>query len=572
MNDKLSVDDQGADDQIPSEDQVAVIGAGNTGASWAGLFAAFGYAVRLYDIRPGAAAAALARAAAAARFLAAKGLADPDAAERGVARLAAAATLEEAVAGVTLVQECVTDDVALKREVFAAISHAAPDDALIATSSSGLSITEIQQDARLPGRTLAAHPYNPPHIVPLVELAPGELTDAATLERAREFYLGVGKEPVLVSRDVPGYIANRMSAALWREAIELVRSGVATVEDVDKAICYGPGLRWAVMGPHLVYHLGGGKAGIRGHVSHLTGTKEGMLRDLATWTTFPADTAEMLARGLEAEVAGKTLAELEVERDEALAAVVLTLRQMRSGQQAPPRDPSVLAVVPAHNEAPRVAAVVEGLIRQGLPVLVVDDGSGDGTGEVARAAGARVLRLEPNQGKGAALKAGFRAVLAGDWEAILTLDGDGQHDPAEVPAFLEARAKTGADLIIGARDYRGMPPIRWFTNTVSRRLFSWALGKTIPDNQSGYRLLTRRLAEAALTSPEVGFAFEVDEIAICVGRGYELAWVPIKTIYGEETSDIKPWAHFVSFLRVTGRARRRAREERRSAATGSVPE
>jgi hypothetical protein len=117
-----------------------------------------------------------------------------------------------------------------------------------------------------------------------------------------------------------------------------------------------------------------------------------------------------------------------------------------------------------------------------------------------------------------------------------------------------------------------MPPIRWFTNTVSRRLFSWALGKTIPDNQSGYRLLTRRLAEAALTSPEVGFAFEVDEIAICVGRGYELAWVPIKTIYGEETSDIKPWAHFVSFLRVTGRARRRAREERRSAATGSVPE
>ncbi len=103
-----------------------------------------------------------------------------------------------------------------------------------------------------------------------------------------------------------------------------------------------------------------------------------------------------------------------------------------------------------------------------------------------------------------------------------------------------------------------MPPIRWFTNTVSRRLFSWALGKTIPDNQSGYRLLSRRLAEAALTSPEVGFAFEVDEIAICVGRGYRLAWVPIKTIYGEETSDIKPWVHFVSFLRVTRRARRRA--------------
>lgn len=314
-------------------DTLAVIGAGNTGASWAGLFAAHGYAVRLYDVKPGAAAAALERAAAAARFLVVKGLAEPTPAERGIARLATTESLEEAVAGVKLVQECVTDDVALKRRVFAAVSRAAPDDALIATSSSGLSITEIQWDARLPGRTLAAHPYNPPHIVPLVELAPGESTDSSTLEKAREFYLGVGKEPVLVSRDLPGYIANRMSAALWREAIELVRSGVATVEDVDKAICYGPGLRWAVMGPHLIYHLGGGKAGIRGHVSHLTATKEGMLRDLATWTSFPPDTGELLASGLEAEVGGKTLEELGAERDEGLAAVVLALRRARSPVQ-----------------------------------------------------------------------------------------------------------------------------------------------------------------------------------------------------------------------------------------------
>ena len=313
---------------------VAVIGAGNTGASWAGLFAAHGYAVRLFDARPGAAAAALERAAAAARFLVAKGLAEAGPAGHGLAGLTAAATLDEAVAGVLLVQECVTDNVTLKRAVFADVSKAAPQDALIATSSSGLSITEIQQDSHLPGRTLAAHPYNPPHIVPLVELAPGVLTDPGTLERAREFYLGVGKEPVLVSRDVPGYIANRMSAALWREAIELVRSGVATVEDVDKAICYGPGLRWAIMGPHLVYHLGGGEAGIRGHVSHLTGTKEGMLRDLATWTSFPADTADLLAAGVDDEAGGKSLTELEVERDEALAAVVLALKDIRPPRRA----------------------------------------------------------------------------------------------------------------------------------------------------------------------------------------------------------------------------------------------
>jgi 3-hydroxyacyl-CoA dehydrogenase len=305
---------------------VAVVGAGNTGASWAGLFAAHGCAVRLYDAREGAAEAALERAASAARFLVAKGLAEPAPAERGLACLTVAGTLREAVAGAFLVQECVPDDEALKRRVFAEIGRNAPDDCLIATTSSGLSITAIQRDTPVPGRTLAAHPYNPPHLVPLVELAAGDLTTPATIERAAAFYAGIGKVPVVVKKDLPGYIANRMSAALWREAIDLVRTGVATVEDVDKAVRYGPGLRWAVMGPHLIYHLGGGPGGIRGHISHLTGSKEGMLRDLATWTTFPADTADVLAAGVEAEAGGRTLAELEVERDEALAAVLLALR------------------------------------------------------------------------------------------------------------------------------------------------------------------------------------------------------------------------------------------------------
>lgn len=308
---------------------IAVIGAGNTGASWTGLFAAHGHEVCVYDIRPGAAQAALERAAKAARFLTAKGLADSGPAERGVASLRVVGSLEEAVSGAFLVQECVPDDVVLKRAVFADSSRAAPDDALIATSSSGLSITSIQQASYLPERTLAAHPYNPPHLIPLVELAAGRATDQAALERAREFYQGVGKEPVTVGGDVPGYIANRMSAALWREAIELVRSGVATVEDVDKAISSGPGLRWAVMGPHLIYHLGGGLAGIRGHVAHLSKTKEGMLRDLADWTAFPADTVDVLASGLEVEAGGKTLAELEAERDEALAAVLIALSEVR---------------------------------------------------------------------------------------------------------------------------------------------------------------------------------------------------------------------------------------------------
>jgi glycosyltransferase involved in cell wall biosynthesis len=239
----------------------------------------------------------------------------------------------------------------------------------------------------------------------------------------------------------------------------------------------------------------------------------------------------------------------------------------------------VLAIVPAHDEAGRIGQVVRAVLSQGLPVLVVDDGSSDGTGAEAEAAGAQVLRLEPNRGKGAALKAGFRAALdvgpgregqaggggAGSaevWPAFLTLDGDGQHDPAEIPRMLEAWERTGADLVVGMRDYNDMPPIRWFTNSVSRLIFSRALGQRIPDNQSGYRIHSRRLAEAALASEEQGFAFEVEEIAICVGRGYRLAWVPIKTIYGTEKSDIKPWTHFSSFIRVTRRARDRMRRER----------
>ena len=314
---------------------VAVVGAGLTGASWAGLYAAAGLEVRLHDVDTARLEAAVVRAAAAAGSLAGSGLADTGAAERGIARLSATADLAEAVAGVQHVQECVREDLELKRAVFAAVDAAAPPDALVCTSSSGLSISQIQTAAARPERCLAAHPYNPPHLVPLVELAPGALTAPEALDRAADFYTAVGKVPVKLTRDIPGYLANRLSAALWREACDLVLRGVATVADVDKAISYGPGLRWAAMGPHLLYDLGGGQEGIVGHVEHLAAVKEGMLRDLATWTTFPADAPDILAAGVEAEAAGRTLAELEAERDEALAAVLLALRSAeKSGRTA----------------------------------------------------------------------------------------------------------------------------------------------------------------------------------------------------------------------------------------------
>ncbi len=173
----------------------------------------------------------------------------------------------------------------------------------------------------------------------------------------------------------------------------------------------------------------------------------------------------------------------------------------------------------------RIAPVIAGALAH-LPALVVDDGSKDETVAVAEAAGATVLRQIPNQGKGAALRAGMRWALENGCDTVVTLDADGQHDPAEIPSFLAEYAATRADLIIGARDFSQMPAVRRAANTAGRWSFSWALGQPVQDNQSGYRLLSRRMMEAVLDSQEQGFEFEVEMIVTCVQLGYALAWVP----------------------------------------------
>lgn len=225
----------------------------------------------------------------------------------------------------------------------------------------------------------------------------------------------------------------------------------------------------------------------------------------------------------------------------------------------------VLALVPAHDEAARIARVVEGA-RRHVPVLVVDDGSADETTTLAEAAGARVLRQSPNQGKGAALRAGFAAALAEGAEAVITLDGDGQHDPSEIPSFLGAyarRAIGGAptQLIVGQRSFRRMPLLRRVANWLGSAALSAALGRWIPDNQSGYRLVGRRLMLAMLDSREAGFAFEVEMIAICLRERWPIEWLPVRTIYAGETSHIRAGAHLREFLAVTRRARAIARSE-----------
>lgn len=229
----------------------------------------------------------------------------------------------------------------------------------------------------------------------------------------------------------------------------------------------------------------------------------------------------------------------------------------------PGLEQRILALIPAHDEATRIRPVVEGA-RRHVAVLVVDDGSTDDTAAIAEAAGARVIRQSPNQGKGAALRAGFSAALEAGVEAVITLDGDGQHDPAEIPTFLGTYAWRAVDgrateLIVGRRDFRRMPPVRRVSNWMGTVVLSGALRRWIADNQSGYRLIGRRLMAEMLESRDSGFAFEVEMIAVCLREKWPIDWVPVRTIYGDETSHIKPMQHLREFLAVTGRARRIAK-------------
>ena len=222
----------------------------------------------------------------------------------------------------------------------------------------------------------------------------------------------------------------------------------------------------------------------------------------------------------------------------------------------------VLAVIPAYNEANHIARVVHATSEH-LPVVVVDDGSTDSTAALAREAGATVVRQTPNQGKGAALKTGFRYALEHGWDAVVMLDADEQHDPAEIPSFLRVYEERGADLIIGVRTFSEMPLVRRVSNSLGTVLLSWAMGQPVPDNQSGYRLASRAMMEATLGSKERGFHFEVDMIVTCVLDGLSLDSVPIRTIYAGETSHIRPLQHAVTYLRLVWQVRRRTRQHGR---------
>jgi len=220
-------------------------------------------------------------------------------------------------------------------------------------------------------------------------------------------------------------------------------------------------------------------------------------------------------------------------------------------------DPELKAIViiPAFNESRSIERVVRACLSY-LPVLVVDDGSKDETAYLAERQGAIVIRQVPNQGKGAALRKGFQYCLENGYDAAITLDADGQHEPSEIPLFLEEYQQHSQGLIIGRRDFSLMPFIRKFANSTGKILISIAAGQEIYDNQSGYRLISMPLAKLLLDSTENGFEFEVEMLALCLKHSLGLGWVPISTIYAGQRSHIRPLHHLIEYFRILRKVKR----------------
>jgi len=290
--------------------RVAVVATGVIGASWAAYFLARGLDVEATDPSPGAEARLRDAVAQHWPTMVRFGLADGASPER----LRFHARLEDAVAQADFVQENGPERIDIKTDLFRRMDAAAPPATLLASSSSGLAISAVQSGCRHPGRVVLGHPFNPPHLIPLVEVVGGEHTSAEAIERAMAFYNAIGKRPIHVRREVKGHIANRLQAALWREAFHLVEQGVASVADIDTAIAHGPGLRWALMGPFMNLHLSGGAGGIGHLLDHLGGPIEDWWHDLGA----PSMTAELkrqVAEGMADELGGRRSADLEAARD-----------------------------------------------------------------------------------------------------------------------------------------------------------------------------------------------------------------------------------------------------------------
>lgn len=303
---------------------VAVIGGGLIGASWAALFLAQGLSVRVHEPDGNTADQVAARVRAAWPDLQALGLTDHDV-DKALARLVVTPDMSLACQDIDFVQECGPDRLEVKHAIIARVESCIAPETVIASSSSALLPSEIQARASYPGRILVGHPFNPPHLIPLVELVAGQATTPQAVEVARAFYESLGREVIVPQRELRGHVANRLTAALYREAVHLVAEGVASVADVDRAVSAGPGLRWALMGPHLTYHLGGGAGGFRHYITHLGPAQQARWAELGS-PTLDTATIDALIAGVEDELAALDADTLPERRDAALVGL-LQLKQ-----------------------------------------------------------------------------------------------------------------------------------------------------------------------------------------------------------------------------------------------------
>jgi 3-hydroxyacyl-CoA dehydrogenase len=312
--------------------RVAVIGTGVIGASWTALFLAKGLRVVATDVAPNAEAALKQFVKEAWPALERLGLA-PGASQSNVTFTA---DLPAAVKEADFVQENGPERIDFKQKLYGQLDELLPADVIIASSSSGLTMSEIQLGCKLhPERCVIGHPFNPPHLVPLVEIVGGAKTSQDTIERAAAFYTALGKQTVRLRKEVPGHVANRLQAALGREVYYLVAEGVVSAADVDTALCWGPGLRWGIMGNMMLNHLGGGQGGIEHFFQQFTGPMTAWWKVLGQPVLTP-EVQKKLIDSVHAEVGSRTIAELEAQRDEVLLGL-LELRAKVEKRPAPPK-------------------------------------------------------------------------------------------------------------------------------------------------------------------------------------------------------------------------------------------
>jgi 3-hydroxyacyl-CoA dehydrogenase len=300
---------------------VAIVGTGLIGASWAAQFLASGFDVIATDPAPNAEVNLRKCVDEAWELLTVIGLASGASRDR----LTFTADMKEAVSKADFVQESVPERIVLKAKVFAQMDEVTPPDSILASSASGITMDIIQSSCKHPERCVIGHPFNPPHVIPLVEVVGGAKTSEAVIERAMTFYASIGKKPIRLRKALPGHVGNRLQAALYREILYLIQQGVLSVEDADIAVCYGPGLRWGVMGPSLQWHLAGGSGGIRHFVEQFMDGFAGLMRKLEMPDVTPA-LMQTVIDGVLKEANGQSVEQLAQAENK----VVLELLALRA--------------------------------------------------------------------------------------------------------------------------------------------------------------------------------------------------------------------------------------------------